>query len=63
MRNIRLHDLQAADSVFVNDRILFELTLTGQGYAGLKTTVTVKEKGKDGVLTSKKISSKRPAKM
>ena len=52
---LRLHDLQAVDSVFVNDRIFFELTLTGKGYAGLKTTVTVKEKGKDGVLATKNI--------
>jgi len=58
VRNLRLHDLQAVDSVFVNDRIFFELTLTGQGYAGLKTAVTVKEKGKDGVLATKKIELK-----
>ena len=32
VRNLRLHDLQAVDSVYVNDRIFFELTLTGQGY-------------------------------
>ena len=41
--------------MFVNDRIFFELTLAGQGYAGLKTTVAVKEKGKDGVLATKNI--------
>jgi von Willebrand factor type A domain/Aerotolerance regulator N-terminal len=58
VRNLRLHDLQVVDSVFVNDRIFFELTLTGQGYAGLKTTVTVKEKGKDGVLATKNVQLK-----
>ena len=31
VRNIRLHDLQAVDSVYVNDRILFELSLNGAG--------------------------------
>ena len=47
VRDIRLHDLQAVDSVYVNDRIFFELTLTGQGYAGLTVPVTLREKGKD----------------
>ena len=28
MHNLRLHDLQAVDSVYVNDHIIFELTLT-----------------------------------
>ncbi len=41
------------DSVFVNDRVLFELTLTGQGYAGLTVPVTLREKGKDAVLAKK----------
>src|SRR5205823_4896306 len=37
--NLRLHDLQAVDSVYVNDRIFFELNVSGVGYPGLNTTV------------------------
>ena len=56
VRNLRLHDLQAVDSVYVNDRILFELTLTGVGYPGLTVPVTLKEKGKDAVLDKKMVT-------
>ncbi len=56
VRNLRLHDLQAVDSVYVNDRILFELTLTGVGYPGLTVPVTLKEKGKDAVLDKKEVT-------
>ena len=49
-RNLRLHDLQAVDSVYVNDRIIFELKLHGVGYPGQTVPVTLKEKGKDEVL-------------
>jgi hypothetical protein len=49
-RDVRLHDLQVEDSVYVNDRIVFELQLTGQGYDGLAVPVTLREKGKAKVL-------------
>ena len=45
VRNLCLHDLQAVDSVYVNDRIFFELTLTGQGYPGLTVPVTLQGEG------------------
>ena len=57
VRDLHLHDLQAEDSVYVNDRIIFELTLTGQGYAGLTVPVTLREKGKDAVLAKKEITA------
>ena len=56
VRNLRLHDLQTVDSVYVNDRVFFELTLTGQGYAGLTVPVTLREKGKDAVLAKKEVT-------
>ncbi len=59
VRNIRLHDLQAVDSVYVNDRILFELSLNGVGYPGLTVPVTLKEKGKDAVLDKKEVTLSR----
>jgi hypothetical protein len=40
------------DSVYVNDRVVFEARLTGQGYADKTVSVTLKEKGKDKVLDS-----------
>jgi von Willebrand factor type A domain/Aerotolerance regulator N-terminal len=58
VRNIQLHDLQAVDSVYVNDHLYFELTLTGQGYPGLTIPITLKEKGKEGVLDKKMVTLK-----
>ena len=46
-RDVRLHDLQVEDNVYVNDRLVFELRLTGQGYENLAVPVTLREKGKD----------------
>ena len=34
-RDLILHDLQVEDTVFVNDRLVFEGRLTAQGYTGL----------------------------
>jgi hypothetical protein len=56
--NLRLHDLQAVDSVYVNDRIFFELTLSGVGYPGKNATVALKEKGKDEILDKKTVTFK-----
>jgi len=52
-RDLYLHDLQAEDSVFVKDRIIFEVKVTGQGYDSLTVPVTLTEKGKDKVLDKK----------
>src|SRR5262249_19473579 len=43
-RDLILHDLQVEDSVFVNDRLVFEARLTGQGYTSLTVPVTLYEK-------------------
>jgi hypothetical protein len=49
-RDVYLHDLQCEDSVYVNDRLVFDLRLTGQGYTDLTVPVELREKGKDKVL-------------
>ncbi|MCI0637853.1 MAG: VWA domain-containing protein [Gemmataceae bacterium] len=48
IRDLRLHDLQVDDTVFVNDYINFEARLTGQGYKDLTVPVVLKVKEKDG---------------
>jgi hypothetical protein len=50
VRDLKLHDLQVEDTVYVNDRLVFEVRLTGQGYTELTVPVTLKEKGKDKIL-------------
>jgi hypothetical protein len=52
LRDLYLHDLQVEDTVYVNDRIVFEARLTGQGYTDKTVNVTLKEKGTDKVLDS-----------
>jgi hypothetical protein len=47
VRDLKLHDLQVEDSVYVNDTIVFEVRLTGQGYTNLTVPVTLWEKGAD----------------
>jgi uncharacterized membrane protein/Mg-chelatase subunit ChlD len=50
-RDLKLHDLQVEDSVYVNDRIVFEGRLTAQGYTERKTVpVSLLERDKDGKL-------------
>jgi hypothetical protein len=45
VKDLRLHDLQVEDSVYVNDRLVFEARLTAQGYPQAKMiTVTLSEK-------------------
>jgi hypothetical protein len=50
---LRLHDLQVEDSVWVNDRLVFEARLTGKGYGNLAVPVILHEKDKKKVLASK----------
>ncbi|HMC65002.1 MAG TPA: vWA domain-containing protein, partial [Gemmataceae bacterium] len=52
-RDLILHDLQVEDTVFVNDRLVFEARLTGQGYTSLTVPVTLYEK-KEGTLRALK---------
>ena len=46
VKDLKLHDLQVEDSVYVNDRLVFEARLTAQGYTQSKlVTKTLSEKG------------------
>src|SRR5262249_59382659 len=52
-RDLKLHDLQAEDAVYVNDRLVFEARLTAQGYSDSRAVkVTLSEKDKEGNLRS-----------
>ena len=55
VRDLYLHDLQVEESVYVNDHIVFEVQLTGQGYTDLTVPVTLREKGKDKVLATQMV--------
>ncbi len=55
-RDLYLHDLQAPDSVYVNDRINFQLKVTAQGFpAGVSVPVSLYEKGKEKPLDTKPV--------
>jgi hypothetical protein len=53
VRDVYLHDLQVEDSVYVNDRVVFEVRVTAQGYSNLNVPVTLREKGSNKVLDTK----------
>jgi hypothetical protein len=55
VRDLILHDLQVEDSVYVNDNLVFEVRLTGQGYTDLTVPVTLKEKGRQKVLAQQMV--------
>jgi hypothetical protein len=55
-RDLILHDLQCEDSVYTNDRIVFELRLTGQGYTNLTVPVRLREKGSDKILDKQDVT-------
>ncbi|HEV8059984.1 MAG TPA: VWA domain-containing protein [Gemmataceae bacterium] len=59
VKDLKLHDLQVEDSVYVNDRLVFEARLTAQGYTQSKLiTATLSEKDpKTGQL--KELASER----
>lgn len=48
VRDLKLHDLQVEDNVYVGDRVNFEARLTGQGYKDLTVPVVLKVKQKNG---------------
>ena len=56
VRDLYLHDLHAEDSVYVNDRIIFEARLTAQGFKNLTVPVTLHEKGKERALDRKVVT-------
>jgi hypothetical protein len=47
-RDVRLHDLQVEDNVFVNDKVNFEARITAKGYQDLTVPITLREKMPDG---------------
>lgn len=47
IRDLKLHDLQVEDTVYVGDRVIFQARLTGEGYKD-PVAVVLKEKQKDG---------------
>jgi hypothetical protein len=59
VRDLKLHDLQVDEAVYVNDRLVFDARLTAQGYTdGRSVTATLYEKDKDGKL--KKLDDSPP---
>ncbi|MHB1425334.1 MAG: VWA domain-containing protein [Gemmataceae bacterium] len=55
VQDLYLHDLTAPDSSYVNDRLIFTVNVTAQGFNRLSVPVTLREKGKDKVLDQKTI--------
>jgi hypothetical protein len=55
VRDLKLHDLQAEDSVYVYDHLIFDFRLTGQGYTDLAVPVTLKDKATGKVLDQKTV--------
>jgi hypothetical protein len=47
IRDIILNDVQVEETVYVNDTVVFEARLTGQGYTDLEVPVQLFEKGKE----------------
>jgi len=47
VRDVALRDLQVEDTVYVNDRLVFELRLVATGYEPMQVPVTLHEKGKE----------------
>ena len=60
-RDLILHDLQVEDSVYVNDRLVMEVRVTGQGFPDLAVPVRLYEKGKDKCWPSRWCGSIRRA--
>jgi Mg-chelatase subunit ChlD len=51
VRDLKLHDLQVDDTVYVNDRLVFEGRVTAQGFGEARSlALTLYEKDKDGNL-------------
>lgn len=62
VRDLIVHDVQAEDTVFVNDRLVFEGRLTAQGYEGLAPVlVELYEKDADGQMKKPPLAGLRVA--
>jgi uncharacterized membrane protein len=46
--DLRLHDLQVEDTIYLGDSAIFEVRLTGKGYKDLSLPILLKLRGKDG---------------
>ncbi len=57
IRDLKLHDLQVDDVVYVNDTVYFEASLTGAGYKDLTVPVVLKVRDADG--RDKEVDRKR----
>jgi hypothetical protein len=55
-RELKLHDVQVEDSVYIDDRIVFDARLTGTGFGRMSVPVTLREKGKDAVLATQSVT-------
>jgi hypothetical protein len=55
VQDLYLHDLTAADSAYVNDRLIFTANVTAQGYNRLTVPVTLREKGSNKILDKKTV--------
>jgi hypothetical protein len=53
LHDLYLHDLTAADSAYVNDRLIFSVNVTAQGFNRLSVPITLREKGKKEILDQK----------
>jgi hypothetical protein len=61
-KDLRLHDLQVEDTVFVNDNLIFDARLSGPGFADLTVPVELYEKGKDKPLKSEMVKVEKDGK-
>jgi hypothetical protein len=55
VQDLYLHDLTAADSAYVNDRLIFTVNVTAQGYNRLSVPVTLREKDSNKILDKKTV--------
>jgi uncharacterized membrane protein len=51
LRDLRLENLQVIDTVYVNDRVIFEAAVIGKGYKNLTVRVVLKVRESDGTET------------
>ncbi len=56
VQDIYLHDLTAADSAYVNDRLIFTVNVTAQGYNRHSVPVVLRDKGTNKMLDKKVVS-------
>src|SRR5260370_31254753 len=61
-KDLRLHDLQVEDSVFVHDNLVFDVRLSGPGYADLTVPVALYEKGKEKPLKTEMVKVEKDGK-